>query len=390
MAQKYYNTQETAKLFDVAVDEIKQMLDRRELHGYRDGADWKFKVEDIDRMAQDRRAAKPAASAEEGGGDVLLSEVELGQSDVGASGTVIGMERGGRGAGESDIQLAGSERAPESKPKDAVDSKVAQFEELDLTLDEDLTLEDSSVKLNIKPGSGSAVDLTGKDLEDDDLVLGGSGTGSDLTIGGDSGISLVDPSDSGLSLEQPINLSGAGEESLELGEDDLLMVGSGIGSGSPAKAKGNDDFLLTPLEDAADTEDSESGSQVIALDNEGDESATMIGTSAGVSMAAMLDEDLSAQPAMDMGMGTPMMVSPGLGIQSGGFAEGAPTMQPTAVLAETPYTGLQITGLVFVALFLMLCGMVTYDLMRNMWSWDGPYTINSSLMDTIVGLFEGK
>ncbi len=53
-------------------------------------------------------------------------------------------------------------------------------------------------------------------------MLGGSGTGSDITIGGDSGISLVDPADSGLSLEAPLNLAGAGEESLELGEDDLL------------------------------------------------------------------------------------------------------------------------------------------------------------------------
>jgi len=397
MAQKYYNTQETAKLFGVSVEEIKQMLDRRELHGYRDGADWKFKVEDIDRMAQQRQAEKPAASAEEEGGDVLLSEVELGQSDMGASGTVIGMEGGGRGAADSDIQMVGSEikagdvpSAPAVKQKDDVDSKVAQFEELDLTLDEDLTLDDSSVKLSGKIGSGSAVDLTGKDLEDDDLVLGGSGTGSDVTIGGDSGISLVDPSDSGLSLEHPLNLSGAGEESLELGEDDMLTVGDGAGGSSPTQLKGDDDFLLTPLEDAADAEDSESGSQVIALDTEGDESATMIGTSTGVSMAAMLDEDLSTQPALDMGMGSPMMGAPVLGIQPGGFAEGVPTMQPSAVLPETPYTGLQITGLVFVALFLMLCGMMTYDLMRNMWSWDGPYTINSSLMDTILGLFEGK
>ena len=58
-------------------------------------------------------------------------------------------------------------------------------------------------------------------LDNDNLVLGGSGTGSDISIGGDSGIWLVDPKDSGLSLEAPLNLS-SGEESLELGEDDLL------------------------------------------------------------------------------------------------------------------------------------------------------------------------
>ena len=34
--------------------------------------------------------------------------------------------------------------------------------------------------------------------------------------------------------------------------------------------------------------------------------------------------------------------------------------------------------------------MMMYDNLRNMWSWDGPYSVNSWLMDTIVGLFEGK
>jgi hypothetical protein len=37
---------------------------------------------------------------------------------------------------------------------------------------------------------------------------------------------------------------------------------------------------------------------------------------------------------------------------------------------------------------LLLCGMMLYDLMRNMWSWDGTYPVNSSLMDTILSWFE--
>ena len=125
---------------------------------------------------------------------------------------------------------------------------------------------------------GSAVDLSAKKLEDDDLVLGGSGTGSDISIGGDSGISLVDPADSGLSLESPLNLS-SGEESLELGEDDLLGMASDVGGISGLK--GEDDFQLTPMDDLSDGEDSESGSQVIALDTEGegDEAATMVASS---------------------------------------------------------------------------------------------------------------
>jgi hypothetical protein len=347
------------------------------------------------KQRQENKIAPPGE--EEEGGDVLLSEVALGHSSLGTSGTVIGMNGMGQGSGESDIQLTSSgvvlgDTAHALPVNGQVDSKVAKFEELDLTLEEDLTLEDSTATLPSSVVSdssdtgagGSAIDLSGKDLEDDDLVLGGSGKGSDVTIGGDSGISLVDPADSGLSLEEPLNLSGAGEESLELGEDDMLIGGEAGGS-APAQLKTDDDFLLTPLDEVADGEESESGSQVIALDSEGDEAA-MIGGTAGASMAAMLDEDLS-QPALDMGMGAPMVGSPMLGPQPGGLSEGVPLMQPTMVLAEAPYTSWQITGLAVCTVLLMLCGMMMYDNLRNMWGWEGAYTINSSLMDLIVNLF---
>ena len=396
MAQKYYNSAETAKILGKTVDEIKRMLEHRELHGYRDGADWKFKVEDIDLLAKQLPTPAPAAD-EDGGGDVLLSEVALGQSDPGLSGTVIGLNAGGQMAansmGESDLAmsaLSGDSNAPVAKKKSDSDPKVAKatkFEELGLNLEEKLTLDDSSVVVGNKPGSGgsSTVDLGGgKEMDDDDLVLGGSGASSDVTIGGDSGISLVDPSDSGFSLETPINLGSAAEESLELGEDDMLVVDEASRPGAAA-LKPDDDFLLTPLEETIDADGSESGSQVIALDVDGEDSATMIGSAAGVSMAAMLDEDLSAQPALDMGMGGPLVSSSVLGAQPGALAEGAALMQPSAALAEPPYTGWQIAGLSCCLVLLILCGMMMYDLLRSMWSWEQPFTINSQLMDTILG-----
>jgi len=60
----------------------------------------------------------------------------------------------------------------------------SRFEELDLTLEDDLTLQDSSAvdrgqetagRLAPSSGSSSFIDLGGK--EEDDLVLGGSGHG---------------------------------------------------------------------------------------------------------------------------------------------------------------------------------------------------------------------
>ena len=98
-----------------------------------------------------------------------------------------------------------------------------------------------------------------------------------------------------------LDLAGPkGEESLELGEDDMLAGGEAAGDQTLA-LKTDDDFLLTPLEEAADVQESssESGSQVIALDTE---EAGIGMVDAGVEgMATMLDEDISGQPALGLG-----------------------------------------------------------------------------------------
>ena len=406
MAQKYYNSAEAAKILGVSPAEINQMVLRRELYGYKDGADWKFKTEDIDRVAAERD------ESDEGGGDnVLASEIELGHSDPGLSGTVIGVDKHQTSA-ESDIRLAGSDVRPAqggavsdlnllesgidlagSKPAEAKKEapKVSQFDDLDMTLDHEHTLEDSNV--SVSPGKpakadSSGVDVGGSKLEDDDLVLGGSGTGSDISIGGDSGISLVDPKDSGLSLDSsPLNLA-TNDESLELGPDDLMGMPSDLGAGSGIK--GEDDFQLTPMEDLSDGEES-SGSQVIALDteSEGDEAATMVAS--GSPVAAMLDEDLGAEPqlaamsmapggATDLGLATPEDA-----LAMGGFGPAV------AALPEAPYSIWNVLSLVFVSLLLILVGMMMYELLRNMWGLEKPIRtleFDTWLMDTILGWFE--
>jgi hypothetical protein len=37
-------------------------------------------------------------------------------------------------------------------------------------------------------------------------------------------------------------------------------------------------------------------------------------------------------------------------------------------------------------LVLMLCGMMMYDMIRNIWSWDTNYSATSTLMDFILNL----
>ena len=112
---------------------------------------------------------------------------------------------------------------------------------------------------------------------------------------------LVDPTDSGLSLEEPLELAGSGEESLELGEDDMISFSEGADTEAPTELKAADsDFLLTPMEETTEEADSESGSQVIALDTEEEDVGLGMASSApGISgsMPPMLDEEFGAAAA---------------------------------------------------------------------------------------------
>ena len=56
-------------------------------------------------------------------------------------------------------------------------------------------------------------------------------------------------------------------------------------------------------------------------------------------------------------------------------------------VAETPYPVWVVVMMFFCVLSMALCGMMMYDLVRNMWSWNQPYTVNSSIMDLIMGMF---
>jgi hypothetical protein len=413
--KKFYNLKEAAEILGVTPAEVNMMRERNELHAYRDGADFKFKVEQIEEKLAERIRQKGAQKADVGGSDVLVSEHEVGPSGSGASGTVLGPAQGA--GGDSDIQLAGAEDdfelssdvdlaaasavGGEPSPEEA-DSK--SVDEMEMGGDDELTLEDSEIPLGDEPqpangSDAAAVDLTSDEtLDDDDLVLGGSGSGSDITIGGDSGISLVDPADSGLSLEDPLDL-GAGEESLELGEDDMLSLSEEESEEVAPGLEGTGDFDLTPLEET-DEEDSESGSQVIALDTEGegDDAATLVAGADDMGMPAMLEEETPTaefdMPAVspeapDMGAAPDFGAQPAAQAAPGAMAAPDAAMMAGPALPEAPYSIWNVLSLALCTLFLVLTGMMCYDLLRNMWSWDSSYTVNSSLMDSILGMFGG-
>jgi excisionase family DNA binding protein len=470
MARKFINLDEAAQMLGVSPDTLSEMRDRGKVHGYRDGASWKFKPEEIERLIADREAAEQEgdfAEVDEDPDSILLSEVELGQSDESTSSTIIGGKNSLVDPSESDIQIAtpkhdsdidldssalalepesggsdifgssetvktGSGVSPRFDEMDALDldlpsaadsgisskifsdvvpassieggSKAAgsdatkpegsglafgSEDELSLgeaTADEEIQAEDEEQLIDTAEG-GSAIDLAGD--EDGELVLGGSSHG-DLSRTGDSGISLLDPSDSGLSLESaPLELGGSAVESLELGEDDMILTedeaaAASDAGGAAVEQESDDDFLLTPLEEAS-AEESDSGSQVIALDEDVEFEDAGPGASGIGTLeegAGLLEDDLGEQ------------LGGGLG---GGVLTPAPAPHPAAAAGaaaaaaapETPFSGWNILSLALCSVLLLVIGMFMFDLLRNMWSWQQPYSVNSSLMDMVLSWFEG-
>ena len=401
MARKFIELQKVATLLGVSPDDLGDMRSRGEIYGYRDGSTWKFKIEEVQRVASDRGITlSEAALAGEvplAGDSVsssavdeeldVLSQVDSDYIDPGESVLITEGEFGALPEIKSPNTVIGGKDSPKGddavtadrdlkRTGDSADSGSSHVEgmsdELNLELtssgdlgsgeslslgEADLQLADSSSAVSGgAPSESASIDL---DFEDDDLVLGSSG--SDVTLmPGDSGISLNSPSDTGLSLtDQPFDLGGsAAESSLELPEEIVPMEDAVV-------AGAEDDFLLTPIEESPG-EESDSGSQVIALDTDDsydEDAATILGSES---------VDIPPNEVKD----------------GPGFVVG-PTIAAPAISTEPPYTLLNVSALAVTVFVLSLTGFCIYDVVRHMWSWDEPYVINSSMMEWILGMLGG-
>ncbi len=431
MARKLIDQEEAARLLGVSVEEVNKMRDRRELFPYRDGDQWKYKPEDIERAIQDRAAGggssihvgPTAGLPGEGVDSILLSEKELGQSADSTSSTIIGKGSPHGPVTESDIRLAddplasdvklaagssgigsdvklvfgGSDIKAGSGAKKGSDVKKTEASALD-----DLKLEPAgSSKSGSKSGASDLLRFADDEIQlemsgpgssskkrkgsgSDPKKAGGSGSaktidlgdddvlsmkpGSDITRGAaDSGIHLIDPKDSGLSLEEPLVLGGSGKEMLELGEADVISLEETADMEGATQLKSDEDFLLTPVQETS-SDEADSGSQVIALDSD-EEMSSGAFTPASSGMVAMLEEDTGAE-----GM---------VGMPAGGALSAGTALATTPSVPEAPYSIWNVIGMLCCILLLMLTGMVMHDLVRNIWKWDGVSQVNSSIFDGI-------
>jgi excisionase family DNA binding protein len=415
MAAKFIELNEAAKQLGVTADQLNEMRLRGEIFGTRDGSTWKFKAEEVERVAEDRNAG----SLDSGDDDALSfdSDVNASSSDLqlesegvaSDSPTAIGSmddfdDLGVTGGDDDDddLRLASEASSDVALVTDGDGSGVnlvadsgddilggsnlgldaggtgdLDFEGSDLSIASDLSFDDEPVKP--KPAALGAELTIGDDDElalsdDDELVLGGSG---DVTGGsGESGINLTSPSDSGLNLEEePMDLAGSSVSSLELPEDDDIIDLDDLDAGGEeaTQLKADEDFQLAPSAMSGDEDEEDSGSQVIALED----------SEAFTDAAGMLVDDEEAEPVLGKtedeldGALDQYQASPGVQ-PAAGMAYGP--------LPEAPYSIWNIIVLLTIFVILGMTGMLMADLMRNMWSWNEPFAASSPVMDMMVKL----
>jgi len=348
--------------------------------------------DDVPPLDEDRGSgASNVLSSESGSGDVL-EQLEMESGAGGASGFEDLEELEIDLAAESSRILSPDEI---EKVQAAASLPVGNQGDSDLTLDDsdvdsdmgstDVPLLDADAAAELSGGSGSEIELTG----DDDLVLSDA-EGSDITLGsGDSGINLA-PADSGLALDDiPLEIGGSAIlSSLDLGgadsDPEISLVGSApdeVAQEPEAELQTDEDFQLTPLREGAPEGEGDSSSQVIALDADiddlGDDDVGVlddVGFSEEVGFTEEAGEDVMI--AEDFASADPS------GSLEAGAYSGA-----GAGAAETPFSVGQILGLAGCGVLVSLAGVMMLDLVRNIWSWDEPYSLSSSLIDSILGLF---
>jgi excisionase family DNA binding protein len=339
--------------------------------------------------------AGPGSDAGPGSGLGLGNDVAMGSS-LGLGSDIILVSADERGPSSdvrgpsSDVVLAPPDddvlSSPSELPIDLADSPTMVKSGSELALGESALLGGPGmVDLSGAPSGGSSL-LGGESLlladegtsgdsslhlADED-VLGGAGSGgsgSDITHRpSDSGILLIDPSDSGLSLDKPIDLSGS----------DAMLQTTDFSASESAELKADDDFLLTPLEEAAEDE-SDSGSQVIMLDTEGefdDATATLLASQIpGLNSSLLVEEESPLGGLGGMGGEAPVARGPAMG-------GAGPVMVPAQ--PEVQFSAFSVAGLAVCSIALVICGIMMYDVVRNMWSWDSPYGVDSVILKTLI------
>ena len=362
--------EKAAELLGLTPARLNDLRLKNEIFGTREGSAWKFRIEEVQRFAEERNISLNTNALGEASGILLDDdslELDFGSADAllqGSSGQVLSGS-GDLSFGTAELAKMGSSDvlgdSEEPSDEGASDTGKPLAGGSDLQLSED-DLFDDEISLGEKGKLVDSAELS-SDFEDSDLVLEDSDSSAESALqlqGGDSGVSLG-ATDSGISFDEPFSLGGSDIDDLELPEDDdIIALEESAGPDSATLLGSDDNFDLTPLEDSG-LDDSTSGSQVIALEDSGvfadDSAPTMLGGEVvdfDESAPVMLDDRYAAE--LDAGA--------------------------TLAVPEVPYTWVNVLVLSLCLLLVTLGTMVAFDAVRSMWQPEG-----TSLGGSIANMF---
>lgn len=346
-----------AAMLGLSVDRLAEMRSNNEIFGYRDGSSWKFKPQELERVAEvlgislkktrddssefdlsDSSGSQPLLEDSDESGELVLDD----SSDSGilslAEGSVIDEDTPDKKKSAADTDKLGA-KGPGS-------SKEMPDDDLMLAEDEDLS----------------------SDFEDSDLILEDSDSNPDIQAFGKKKPKSADKDSEFALSDEVLQLGGSDIDDLELSEDrDMLSLAQAADADADDLAP-EDDFNLTPLE-RAESEDS-SGSQVIALSD----SDLFAGGSEPTLLKKVQNSDLDEALPLDSGLEATL----------------PPTVAPPVVTvpsADAPFTLWQVLSLGLLMAILLPGGMIAFDLCRNLWMPEGT-TISTGILPWILEIFQ--
>jgi hypothetical protein len=291
--------------------------------------------------------------------------------------------------------------------------------------DSDFELNPSSELIDaLQPDSGSDFELSALDASDEfEATPLSKASDSDVTASDPklSGINLSKPSDSGINLQTGKGIGLGQADSIELAplSDEEIKTSRPPTKAKPSKPKpslaatpppavkkgekdifddtdfevdvplgdGDSDDKTVQLEAASDfdLEDSDTGSEVFAIDEEAvDQNAS---TAMAPSAFAEDDED-EEDDGFDSAVSSEMATA----WSSSDSSAGAERASPAMVLAresEAEWSGLWVGVLGATTVFMLLASAIAYDLVKNLYEFQSSGTMGSGLVSAIAKLFGG-
>jgi len=376
---EYYNLEKVAEVLSVGTAEVNRLREQGKLRGLRDGNTWKFFKEEVHNYLAETIRARSGSGVRQPG----ESDFDLGDGTTSSSSFDLLMEDAAL-PDDSDLVSV----APEpSRPASDLDlAALDQDDELSLAEETQISSlvvpKKSTPKESNEASSISSVIPAQVDEDSSALILADAG---DIDVLVDEA-SVLEASGSSPQL----GLAGdSGFDVLVAGEDESVLI---VAEEKTEVVSAMPDFELVPSQTMLGDDDSESSSQVIAID-----------------AFAGMGQDADPFGQQDNGLG-----GMDFGFEGGGFDSGihqaspaaqgnndpfgtgtpdaftaAPIATATSTKPATPaedYSTGTLIALVGALLVMFPAGFMLIDTMLHMWSWSEPFTLNSIMMDTISGV----